>query len=144
MQPISKEEEVQIENNQGGGTKIRSITSRLWLFWKLLYVFKLHLLSRFNIHPPWILACTDFNFNRYSKENIPVPRSSRCTDIARRSDHLDALTVHGLRYLVYGSCVGSGRYTILLLLPLLLTIIIIILYNYHYYFNSTACHKASS
>ena len=35
----SKEKELQIENNQGGGTKIRTITSRFGLFWKLVYVF---------------------------------------------------------------------------------------------------------
>ena len=39
IQQISKEEELQIDNNQGGGTKIRTITSRFWLFWKLLYGF---------------------------------------------------------------------------------------------------------
>ena len=28
---------LQIENNQGGGTKTRTISSRIWLFWKLVY-----------------------------------------------------------------------------------------------------------
>ena len=61
----------QIENNQRGGLKIRTITSRFWLFWKLFYVILAPRVMQIQNSSSWILACTGFTFNRSSKENIP-------------------------------------------------------------------------
>ena len=78
------EEELQIENNQGGGTKIRTITSRFWLFWKLLYVFSSSCNPDSKLIVLGYLSVLDLILIDLQKKIFRCP------------DHPNALTSHGL------------------------------------------------